>query len=178
MVETQASAIWLQELRTELTAPPSRLRAYVDLHLHLPIHWSLFKASPYLRVRPPNILALLRLRTQSCVDWIPTHMHFNRSGCQPDYPDHFCPLCPSCLLGDELHMIAHCPDLHAVGHTHSVAQPGTTTRTSCLSFVFATSPPSHISTPRTEFELCWATPCRPPEKEPPSMVGIRPPPLR
>jgi hypothetical protein len=36
-LKTQASAIWPQKLRTELTSPPSRLRAYVALHLHLPI---------------------------------------------------------------------------------------------------------------------------------------------
>jgi len=73
-LKTQASEIWLQELRTELTAPPIRLRAYVTLHLHLPIRRSLFKAAPYLRAHAPNILALLRLRTQSCADWIPTHI--------------------------------------------------------------------------------------------------------
>ena len=116
-LQKQASAAWLQELHAELSASPSRLRTYVTLHLHPPIRRSLFKAAPYLRAQAPNLLALLRLRTQSSVDWIPAHTHFSRVGHRPDYVDRHCRLCPG-SLGDELHMITACPTFHEVAERH------------------------------------------------------------
>ena len=48
-------------------------------------------------------------------------MHYNRAGYRPDYHNRFCPLCPSCVLGDEFHMINVCPETSAVAVRHQVS---------------------------------------------------------
>jgi len=65
-------------------------------------------------------LEMLRVRTQSWIDYIPSHLHYQRGPVdQAPYRDRLCPLClPAAgpVLGDEKHIISQCPASRAVLH--------------------------------------------------------------
>ena len=84
--------------------PPGRLWSYETLHLRSPLCKHPFQPSPYPRAQVPYQLKILRLRTQTWLDHIPTHMYFCRSGHRPSYSQRHCTLCPGSVLGDETHI--------------------------------------------------------------------------
>ena len=99
--EKLCSKKWMQHLQSELLGPLGQLRAY--------------RHAPYQNAKYE--LEMLRIRTQSSIDYIPSHLHYQRD--QAPYQDRLCPLClPAAgpVLGDEKHIISQCPASRAVLH--------------------------------------------------------------
>jgi len=117
-LESQCSDQWRQYLELTLSAPPGRVRAYVHWHLHNKHKRSMYKPAPYL-THPscPYQLELLRLRTQDTIHIIPSHLHYALKVPRTDYQDRVCPHCfdkGTTVLGDEIHIICHCPTTQGV----------------------------------------------------------------
>ena len=75
-LETQCSAQWQTHLKMELNNPPGRLRAYVHWHFDSKQKRNMYKPAPYLTHQSPSYqLELLRIRTQSMIHLIPSHLH-------------------------------------------------------------------------------------------------------
>jgi len=73
----------------------------------------MYKPAPY-RTHPscPYQLELLRIRTQHTIHIIPSHLHYTFRAPRADYQDRVCPHCldkGTTVLGDEIHIICHCP---------------------------------------------------------------------
>jgi len=104
----------MQHLQSELLGPPGRLRAYVHWHLSsdtLGRPLNLYRPAPYLTHQNAKYqLEMLRTRTQSWIDYIPFHLHYQRGPAdQVNYQDRLCPLClPAAgpTLEDEKHIIS------------------------------------------------------------------------
>ena len=82
---------------------------------------NLYRPAPYLTHQNAKYqLEMLRVRTQSWIDYIPSHLHYQRGPAdQAPYQDRLCPLClPAAgpVLGDEKHIISQCPASRAVLH--------------------------------------------------------------
>jgi len=73
----------------------------------------LYKPAPYLTHQScPYQLELLRIRTQHTVHIIPSQLHYAYHHSRADYQNRVCPHClanGTSVLGDELHIICHCP---------------------------------------------------------------------
>ena len=112
-LETQCSAQWQTHLKMELNNPPGRLRAYVHWHFDSKQKRNMYKPAPYLTHQSPSYqLELLRIRTQSMIHLIPSHLHYALRGPRLDYQDRTCPYClltGTHTLGDEVHVICLCP---------------------------------------------------------------------
>ena len=117
-LETKCSDQWKRHLEIELGNPPGRLRAYVRWHLHSKLNRNMYKPAPYLTHQSaPFQLELLRIRTQSMIHLIPTHLHYGIGTPRADYEDRVCPYClmtGTQILGDEVHIICHCPTTKGV----------------------------------------------------------------
>jgi len=113
---------WMQHLQFELLSPPSRLRSYVHWHLSSDtLGRNLYRPAPHLTHQNAKYqLEMLRIRTQSWIDYTPSHLHYQRGPAdQAPYQDRLCPLClPAAppVLVDEKHMISQCPASRAVLH--------------------------------------------------------------
>jgi len=122
ILEKLCSKQWMQHLQSELLGPPGRLRAYVHWHLSSDtLGRNLYRPAPYLIHQNAKYqLEMLRVRTQSWIDYIPSHLHYQRGQAdQAPYQDRLCPLClPAAgpVLGDEKHIISQCPASRAVLH--------------------------------------------------------------
>jgi len=117
-LESQCSDQWRKHLELTLSDPPGRVRAYAHWHLHNKNKRSMYKPAPYL-THPscPYQLELLRLRTQLTIHIIPSHLHYAFKAPQADYQDRVCPHCfdkGTTVLGDEFHIIYHCPATQGV----------------------------------------------------------------
>jgi hypothetical protein len=112
-LESQCSDQWRKHLELALGNPPGRVRAYVHWHLHNKHNRSLYKPAPYLTHQScPYQLELLRIRTQHTVHIIPSQLHYAYHHSRADYQNRVCPHClanGTSVLGDELHIICHCP---------------------------------------------------------------------
>jgi len=80
----------------------------------------MYKPAPYL-THPscPYQLELLRLRTQQTIHIIPSHLHYAFKAPRADYQDRVCKHCldkGTTVLGDEIHIICHCPATKGVLH--------------------------------------------------------------
>jgi len=112
---TQYSDQWRKHLDLSLSNPLGRARAYVprDWHLHNKHKCNMYKPTPYLTHQSsPYQLELLRIRSQHTIHIIPSHLHYAFRNPRAAYQDRTCPYCRSTgttILGDELHMICHCP---------------------------------------------------------------------
>ena len=93
--------------------PPGRVRAYVHWHLHNKNKRSMFKPAPYLTHQScPYQLELLRIRTQQNIYIVPFQLYYAFQHARADYKDRVCMHClatGTTVLGDELHIICHCP---------------------------------------------------------------------
>jgi len=104
-----------------ITRPP-RSVAYVHWHLSSnTLGRNLYRPAPYLTHENATYqLEMLRIRTQSWIDYIPSHMRYQRGPAdQAHYQDRLFPLClPAAgpTLGDEKHIISHFPASWAVLH--------------------------------------------------------------
>jgi len=117
-VESQCSDQWRKHLELTLSDPPGQVRAYVHWHLHNKHKSSMYKPAPYL-THPscPYQLELLRLRTQHTIHIIPSHLHYAFKAPRAAYQDRVCPHCldkGTTVLGDEIHIICHCPATQGV----------------------------------------------------------------
>jgi len=112
-LESQCSDQWRKHLELTLSDPPGRVRAYVYWHLHNKHKRSMYKTAPYLTHPSCRYqLKLLRLRTQYTIHIIPSHLHYAFRAPRADYQDRVCPHCldkGTTVLGDEIHIICHCP---------------------------------------------------------------------
>ena len=77
-LQKRSSDQWLTELLHH-SSQPTRLGAYVHLHLQTPLRRTLYQPAPYLRSRAPGMLNLLRLRTQAWFHRIPSHRHYGKN---------------------------------------------------------------------------------------------------
>jgi len=115
-LESQCFDQWRKHLELTLSDPPGRVRAYhtgIHWHLHNKHKRSMYKPAPYL-THPscPYQLELLRIRTQHTIHIIPSHLHYAFKAPRADYQDRVCPHCldkGTTVLGDEIHIICHCP---------------------------------------------------------------------
>jgi len=105
--------------------PPSvqqAKRAHVHWHLSSDtLGRNLHRPAPYLTHQNAKYqLEMLRIRTQSWIDYIPSLLHYrHRPADQAHYQDRLCPLClPAAgqTLGDTKHIISQCPASRAVLH--------------------------------------------------------------
>jgi len=122
-LESHCSAQWQEHLELTLSDPPGRVRVYVHWHFHNKHKRSMYKPAPYL-THPscPYQLEFLRIRTQNTIHIIPSHFHYAFRAPRADYQDRVCPHCldkGTIVLGDEIHIICHCPA------TKGVLQPFT-----------------------------------------------------
>jgi len=112
-LESQCSDQWHKHLELTLSNPSGRVRAYVHWHLHNKHKHSMYKPAPYLTHQCcPYQLELLRIRTQHTIHIIPSHLHYALRHARADYTDRVCPHCLAAgitVLGDEMHIICHCP---------------------------------------------------------------------
>jgi len=73
----------------------------------------MYKPAPYLTHQCcPYQLELLRICTQHTIHIIPSQLHYALTHAQVDYKDRVCPHCLAAgitVLGDEMHIICHCP---------------------------------------------------------------------
>jgi len=73
----------------------------------------MYKPAPYLTHQCcPYQIELLRIRTQHTIHIIPSHLHYALRHARADYKDRVCPHCLAAgiaVLGDEMHIICHCP---------------------------------------------------------------------
>jgi len=118
-LESQYSDQWLKYLELTISDPPGRVRAYVHWHLHSKHKRSMYKPAPYL-THPscPYQLELLRLRTQHTIHMIiPSYLQYAFKAPRAAYQDRVCPHCldkGTTVLGDEIHIICHCPATRGV----------------------------------------------------------------
>jgi len=154
-LESQCSDQWRKHLELTLSDPPGQVRAYVHWHLHNKHKRSMYKPAPYL-THPscPHQLELLRLRTQHTIHIIPSHLHYAFKAPRAAYQDRVFPHCldkGTTVLGDEIHIICHCPATQGRGCYNN----------SLLDFKgshdYFTSPPSRPSHQMSRHEWCWAT---------------------
>ena len=104
---------WRKHLELTLSDPPGRVRAYTHWHLRNKHKRSMYKPAPYL-THPscPHQLKLLRIWTQHTIYIIPFHLYYALRNPRADYQDRVCPHCldtGTLVLGDEIHIICHCP---------------------------------------------------------------------
>jgi len=122
ILEKLCSKRWMQHLQSELLSPPGRLRAHVHWHLSSDtLGRNLYRPAPHLTHQNAKYqLEMLRIRTQSWIDYIPSHLYYQRGPAdQAPYQDRLCPLCllaTGPTLGDEKHIISQCPASRAVLH--------------------------------------------------------------
>jgi len=80
ILEKLCSKQWMQHLQSELLGPPGPLRAYVHWHLSsdtLGRNLGLYRPAPYLTHQNAKFqLEMLRIRTESWIDYIPSHLHY------------------------------------------------------------------------------------------------------
>jgi len=87
--------IMMEHLQSELLGPPGQLRAYVHWHLSSDtLGRNLYRPAPYLTHQNAKYeLEMLRIRTQSSIDYIPSHLHYQRGPAdQAHYLEMLCPL--------------------------------------------------------------------------------------
>ena len=152
-LESLCSHQWRQHLEMTLSDPPGRVRAYVHWHLYNKHKRSMYKPAPYL-THPscPYQLELLRLRTQHTVHIIPSHLHYALKTPRAAYQDRVCPHCldqGTTVLGDELHIICHCPATQGVLQQFTAKFQGLTR--------LLDLPPSLPSPQTKRLAWCWAT---------------------
>jgi len=122
ILEKLCSKQWMQHLQSEILGPLGRLRAYVHWHLSSDtLGRNLYRPASYLTHQNAKYqLEMLRVRTQSWIDYIPSHLHYQRGPAdQAPYQDRLCRLClPAAgpVLGDEKHILSQCPASRAVLH--------------------------------------------------------------
>ena len=108
-LQKRSSKLWYTNLLLH-SSQPTRLGAYVRLHLQEPLRRTLYQPAPYLRSHAPGMLNLLRLRTQAWIHRIPSHRHYGQDRARIPYDHRYCPSpdCPPQTLGDELHVLTSC----------------------------------------------------------------------
>ena len=108
-LQKRSSKLWHTNLLLH-SSQPTRLGAYVRLHLQEPLRRTLYQPAPYLRSHAPGMLNLLRLRTQAWIHRIPSHRHYGHDRVRIPYDHRHCPSpdCPPQTLGDELHVLTSC----------------------------------------------------------------------
>jgi len=117
ILEKLCSTQWMQHLHSELLGPLGQLRAYAHWHLSSDtLGRNLYRHAPCQNAKYK--LEMLRIRTQSSIDYIPSHLHYQRGPAdQAHYLDMLCPLSlfPLCLpaagptLAHKKHIISQCP---------------------------------------------------------------------
>jgi len=130
-LESQCSDQWRKHLELTLSDPPGgRVRAYVHWHLHNKHKRSMYKPAPYpTHPSCPYQLELLRLRTQHTIHTIPSHLHYTFKAPRADYHHWVCKHCldkGTTVLGDEIHIICHCPATKALLHQFTAKFQGLT----------------------------------------------------
>ena len=110
-LQGKSSERWFDWIHVVSNRAPGRLRTYVHLHLDNTRKMLLYKPAPYLSMCTAAYqLELLRVRTQGCIDFIPTHLYYGRFTARASYAQRYCPHCqPQNILGDEIHVMCHCP---------------------------------------------------------------------
>jgi len=112
-LESQCSDQWRKHLELTFSNPPGRVRAYVHWYLHNKHKRSMYKPAPYFTHQCcPYQLELLRIRTEHTMHIIHSHLHYAFRHARADYKDRVCLHCPAAgitVLGDEIHIICHCP---------------------------------------------------------------------
>jgi len=80
ILEKLCSKQCMQHLQSELLGPPGRSRAYVHWHLSIDtLGRNLYRLAQYLTHQNAKYqLEMLRIRTQSCIDYISSHLHYQR----------------------------------------------------------------------------------------------------
>jgi len=80
ILEKLHSKLWMQHLQSELLGPPGLLRTYVHWHLSSDtLNRNLYRPAPYPTHQNAKYqLEMLRIRTQSWIDYIPSHLHYQR----------------------------------------------------------------------------------------------------
>jgi len=122
ILEKLCSKQWMQHLQSKLLGPPGQLKAYAHWHLSSDtLGRNLYRPASYLTHQNAKYqLEMVRFRTQSWIDYIPSHLHYQRGPAdQAPYQDRLCPLClPAAgpVLGDEKHIISQRPASRAVLH--------------------------------------------------------------
>ena len=119
-LKLQCSKLWRTQLENYIARGPGRVQAFASLFLS-DKRQNLYKPAWYL-TNPDctGQLDLLRFRVQAWIDHIPTHRHFGHKERRREYDERYCPYCssttmslqpagPSTLLGDEEHVLLHCP---------------------------------------------------------------------
>jgi len=96
--------------------PSSRPEAYQRIRHHGP-RSDLHKVAPYLKPYSPiNPYPLLRIRTQ-CHQLFPTHQPTLSSTTRDHYAERLCNYCTNTQVGNETHILLHCPSTQALRDT-------------------------------------------------------------
>ena len=92
------------------TQAPARIPAYVHYNTRDLEQVNLCKPASYLSIHHGHALDLIRLRTQTWPQYIPTHLHFSGRKVRQEYQHRHCEYChQQGVLGDETHVFLRCP---------------------------------------------------------------------